>query len=224
MATVKEIEANTTELAEVSARLEQEGAAETIRWAVDRFGSEVALACSFQDCVIVDLAVQVDRGLEVVFLDSGFHFQETLDFVELVRDRYQLNLTVTHPDASTEPWPCGTAECCQRRKVEPLFRALEGKAAWLTGLKRCDAPTRSRTPVVAWDQARQMVKVNPLATWTDDDIARYTAAHDLPVHPLLAKGYLSIGCAPTTRPVKPGEDPRAGRWSDSDKTECGLHS
>lgn len=224
MATVNEIETNATELAEVSPRLEHEGAAETIRWTVDRFGSGVALACSFQDCVIVDLAVGVAPDLEVVFLDSGFHFQETLDFVELVRDRYQLNLTVTHPDASAGPWPCGTAECCQRRKVEPLFSALAGKDAWLTGLKRSDAPTRSHTPVVAWDHARQMVKVNPLAAWTDDDIAGYVGAHNLPVHPLLAKGYLSIGCAPTTRPVKPGEDPRAGRWSDSDKTECGLHS
>ncbi len=224
MATVGEIGMDADELADVSARLEVAGAAETIRWAVDRFGSGVALACSFQDCVIVDLAVGVDPGLEVVFLDTGFHFPETLDFVKLIRDRYQLNLTVTHPDASADAWPCGSSECCQRRKVDPLFRALQGKAAWLTGLKRSDAPTRSNTPVVAWDEARQMVKVNPLAAWSEADIADHIAAHDLPVHPLLAQGYLSIGCAPTTRPVKPGEDPRAGRWSGSDKTECGLHS
>jgi phosphoadenosine phosphosulfate reductase len=224
MATVGEIGMDAAQLAKVSTRLEKAGAVETIRWSVERFGSGVALACSFQDCVIVDLAIKVDPGLEVVFLDSDFHFPETLEFVELVRDRYRLNLTVTHPDASADPWPCGTAECCRRRKVEPLFRALEGKSAWLTGLKRSDAATRSHAPVVAWDEARQMVKVNPLAAWTDDDIAGYIAAHDLPVHPLLAQGYLSIGCGPTTRPVKPGEDPRAGRWSDSDKTECGLHS
>ncbi|HVB14596.1 MAG TPA: phosphoadenylyl-sulfate reductase [Candidatus Dormibacteraeota bacterium] len=221
MATVGEVDMEGAELAD---RLERAGAEETIRWAVGRFGCGVALACSFQDCVIVDLAVGVDPDLEVVFLDTGFHFQETLDFVELVRTRYQLNLTVTHPDASADPWPCGTSECCQRRKVEPLFRALQGKAAWLTGLKRSDASTRSHTPVVAWDEGRQLVKVNPLAAWTEDDIAGYIAAHDLPVHPLLAQGYLSIGCAPTTRPVRPGEDPRAGRWSDSDKIECGLHS
>jgi phosphoadenosine phosphosulfate reductase len=108
--------------------------------------------------------------------------------------------------------------------VDPLFRALAGKAAWLTGLKRSDASTRSNTPVVAWDEARQMIKVNPLAAWTDDDIASYVADHALPVHPLLAQGYLSIGCAPTTRPVRPGEDPRAGRWADTGKIECGLHS
>jgi phosphoadenosine phosphosulfate reductase len=224
MTAVGKVGMDAVELAELSTTLELAGPAETIGWAVNHFGSRVALACSFQDCVIVDLAVTVDPGLEVVFLDTGSHFQETLDFVALVQDRYQLNLTVTHPDASAEPWPCGTAECCQRRKVDPLFRALAGKAAWLTGLKRSDASTRSNTPVVAWDEARQMIKVNPLAAWTDDDIASYVADHALPVHPLLAQGYLSIGCAPTTRPVRPGEDPRAGRWADTGKIECGLHS
>jgi phosphoadenosine phosphosulfate reductase len=213
-----------TEFADISARLEMQGAAASIRWAVERFGSQVSLACSFQDCVIVDLATKVEPDVEVVFLDTGFHFQETLDFVELVRTQYRLNLTVTHPDVSAEPWPCGTSECCQRRKVEPLFKALQGKSAWLTGLKRCDAPTRANTPVVAWDEARQIVKVNPLAAWSDADIAAYIADHDLPSHPLLARGYLSIGCSPTTRPVAAGDDPRSGRWSDSDKTECGLHS
>jgi phosphoadenosine phosphosulfate reductase len=224
VATAGEIGIDEAGLVALSARLEQEGATAAIRWTVERFGSAVALACSFQDCVIVDLATRVDPGLEVVFLDTGFHFPETLEFVEEVRARYHLNLTVTHPDASADPWPCGTSECCLRRKVEPLFRALEGNKAWLTGLKRCDASTRSNTPVLAWDQTRQMYKVNPLAAWSDDDIARYIADHDLPVHPLFTQGYLSIGCAPTTRPVRAGEDPRAGRWADSDKTECGLHT
>ena len=224
MATAGDVGMDAAGLVALSARLEQEGATAAIRWTLDRFGSAVALACSFQDCVIVDLATRVDPHLEVVFLDTGFHFPETLQFVEQVRARYHLNLTVTHPDASSDPWPCGTSECCQRRKVEPLFRALQGKEAWLTGLKRCDASTRSNTPVLAWDQARRMFKVNPLAAWSDDDIARYIAEHDLSVHPLISQGYLSIGCAPTTRPVRVGEDPRAGRWADSDKTECGLHT
>ncbi|MGA8207944.1 MAG: phosphoadenylyl-sulfate reductase [Candidatus Dormiibacterota bacterium] len=218
-----EVRMDAAELAAESARLEKAGAKETIGWAVSRFGPGLALACSFQDCVIVDLATKVDPEIEVIFLDTGFHFSETLEFVDLIRARYQLNLTVTHPDGSADPWPCGSAECCQRRKVDPLFRALEGKSAWLTGVKRCDAPTRASTPVVGWDETRQMVKVNPLAAWTDAEIAGYVEEHQLPNHPLLAQGYLSIGCAPTTRPVSPGEDPRAGRWSDSDKTECGLH-
>ncbi|MGP8249228.1 MAG: phosphoadenylyl-sulfate reductase [Candidatus Dormibacteria bacterium] len=224
MATIGEARMDAVALATEAGRLERAGVLETLRWTVEQFGSRVALACSFQDCVIVDLATQIDPSLEVIFLDTGFHFPETLAFVELVRERYRLNLTVTHPDASADPWPCGTAECCQRRKVDPLFRALQGKSAWLTGLKRCDAATRASIPVVGWDEARQMVKVNPLAAWTDAEIARYILEHELPNHPLLARGYLSIGCAPTTRPVALGEDPRAGRWSDSDKTECGLHS
>jgi len=223
MAAVDTIGLGPAELARESARLEAAGPSETIRWAQQRFDARVALACSFQDCVIVDLALKVAPRLEVVFLDTEFHFPETLEFVELVRDRYQPNLTVTHPSASADGWPCGSAECCQRRKVEPLFRALVGKSAWITGLKRSDAATRTKTEVVAWDERRQMVKINPLAPWTDEDIAAYISANHLPVHPLLAQGYLSIGCAPTTRPVRPGEDPRAGRWADSDKTECGLH-
>jgi phosphoadenosine phosphosulfate reductase len=223
MSTLGEVRIDPGALAAESARLERLGATEAIRWAVSQFGSRAALACSFQDCVLIDLASKVAPSLEVIFLDTGFHFPETLEFVELVRTRYRLNLTLTHPDESAGPWPCGTAECCQRRKVEPLFRALEGKSAWITGLKRSDASTRADAPVVGWDEARQMVKVNPLAAWTDAEIARYIADHRLPNHPLLAQGYLSIGCAPTTRPVAPGEDPRAGRWSDSDKTECGLH-
>lgn len=224
MATVGEIGVDPAELARESVRLEAAGPAQTIRWTVERFGVGVALACSFQDCVIVDLAVKVAPSLEVVFLDTEFHFPETLEYVELVRDRYHLNLTVTHPPASADAWPCGSAECCQRRKVEPLFQALDGKSAWITGLKRSDAVTRSNIDVIAWDERRRMVKVNPLAAWSDDDIAGYIRAHNLPLHPLLAEGYLSIGCAPTTRPVRLGEDPRAGRWSDSDKTECGLHT
>jgi phosphoadenosine phosphosulfate reductase len=107
--------------------------------------------------------------------------------------------------------------------VEPLHRALVDHAAWMTGLKRCDAPTRSDAPIVSWDQDRNLVKINPLATWSDADVAGYEADHGLLVHPLMTRGYLSIGCAPTTRPVAPGEDPRAGRWSGMGKTECGLH-
>ncbi|MHB8328228.1 MAG: phosphoadenylyl-sulfate reductase [Acidimicrobiales bacterium] len=215
------------ELPEIEARsaeLETAPAGRVIAWAVERFGDQLALACSFQDCVLVDLAVQVAPGIEVIFLDTGSHFPETLAFVEQVRTRYDLNLRVTEPGPQAAPWSCGTERCCELRKVEPLDRALQGQLAWITGLKRVDAQTRSVAPVVSWDETRRLVKVNPLATWTDDDIAAYLADHGLPVHPLMAQGYLSIGCAPTTRPVVPGEDPRAGRWAGSGKTECGLHA
>jgi phosphoadenosine phosphosulfate reductase len=207
----------------LSQELEAEGPAAAITWAVERFPERVAVACSFQDCVIVDLAVQVAPRIEVLFLDTGAHFPETLEFVELVRRRYDLNLTITEPVPEAELWPCGTARCCELRKVQPLAAALAGHRAWITGLKRVDAPTRAATPVLAWDGSRQMFKLNPLAGWTDGDIERYTAEHGLPTHPLLARGYLSIGCAPTTQPVVPGADPRSGRWAGTGKTECGLH-
>lgn len=213
-----------TELADRSTAFESAPAGAVIAWAVERFGSKLALACSFQDAVIVDLAVAADPSLEVVFLDTEAHFPETLDYVEAIRMRYDLNLTTTTPVDGAAEWPCGSAQCCELRKVRPLEVALAGKQAWLTGLKRVDAPTRSAAPIVSYDDAWGMVKINPLATWTDQDIAGYEADHGIPRHPLLSQGYLSIGCAPTTRPVAEGEDPRAGRWSGTGKVECGLHA
>ncbi len=212
------------EIAVLAVSLETEPAAKAVAWAVERFAGAVSLACSFQDCVVVDIAVQVDPQIEVVFLDTGFHFPETLEFVEVVRSRYGLNLRVVEPGPGAETWPCGTERCCELRKVAPLAEALRGKQAWITGLKRVDAPTRVATPIVEWDRTRRMVKVNPIATWTEDDVASYVAEHALPEHPLVSRGYLSIGCAPTTRAVAPGADRRAGRWSGTDKTECGLHA
>ena len=211
------------EMAACSASFETEPASAVIGWAVERFGTRLALSCSFQDAVIIDLAVRADPAIEVVFLDTGAHFPETLEYVETVRDRYDLNLRIAQPVEGAEQWPCGTAQCCEFRKVLPLKRALAGKEAWMTGLKRSDAPTRRDAPIVAFDENWGMVKINPLATWTEQDVAGYAAEHGIPEHPLVAEGYLSIGCAPTTRPVIEGEDPRAGRWADSDKVECGLH-
>lgn len=211
------------ELAATNTAFEHAPAGQVIAWALERFGGSVAVACSFQDVVIVDLVRAQDPKVEVVFLDTEAHFKETLDLVELSRARYDLNLTVTKPAPEAEAWPCGSARCCEFRKVAPLKNALVGRSAWITGLKRVDAPTRAAIPIVGWDDAFGLVKINPLATWTDDDIASYEVDHELPVHPLMAQGYRSIGCAPTTRPVADGEDPRAGRWADSDKTECGLH-
>jgi phosphoadenosine phosphosulfate reductase len=211
------------ELAQADARLQFSPPSRVIEWAVDSYGKDLVLAASFQDIVLIDLAVQVDPDIEVVFCDTEAHFPETLAFVEEVRARYGLNLTVTHPGPDAVAAPCGTERCCALRKVEPLRRALAGKHAWLTSLKRVDAPTRAGAPVVGWDPVFGIVKVNPIVTWTDEDVDGYLHDHDLPVHPLVPRGYLSIGCAPTTRPVAEGEDPRAGRWSGTEKTECGLH-
>jgi phosphoadenosine phosphosulfate reductase len=172
---------------------------------------------------LVDLAVKADPAAEVIFLDTEFHFPETLAFVERLRKIWELNLTTTHPTVGRDESPCGSPDCCQVRKVGPLNKALEGKQAWVTGLKRVDTPERASAPILSWDEQREMVKVNPLAGWTDEDIDSYLAEHDLPLHPLTYVGYVSIGCAPTTQPVADGQNPREGRWPGSDKTECGLH-
>jgi phosphoadenosine phosphosulfate reductase len=211
------------ELEERSAAFETQPAGAVVAWAVERFGTKLAIASSFQEAVLIDIAVKVAPAIEVIFLDTGAHFPETLDYVELIRQRYDLNLVVTKPVEGAEKWPCGTTQCCEFHKVRPLRQALVGKEAWITGLKRVDAVTRRNAPIVSYDEGLELVKINPLATWTDQDLAGYGKDHDIPEHPLLSQGYLSIGCAPTTRPVKEGEDPRAGRWSDSDKVECGLH-
>jgi len=211
------------ELATISETFETTPASTVIRWALDTFGDSLVVASSFEDLVIIDLATKVAPGVEVVFLDTEAHFPETLEFVESTRQRYGLNLTVTKPGPEAAAHPCGSDQCCRFRKVEPLRRVLEGRRAWITGLRRSDGPTRADAPIVSWDATFGLVKVNPIATWTADDVASYLGDHGLPVHPLVPKGYLSIGCAPTTRPVAEGEDIRAGRWAGLDKSECGLH-
>lgn len=196
----------------------------SIGWAVEEFGDAVTVAASFEDPVLVDIAVSVKPDIEFLFLDTQYHFAETLWYVEELRRRYDLNLKVMHPTVEPDNrWQTDLAGCCGIRKVEPLARGLAGKQAWITGLRRVDAPTRANAPIVSWDDSRDMVKVNPLATWTDLDMQGYIADHRLPVHPLWERGYASIGCWPCTKPVAAGEDRRAGRWAGADKIECGLH-
>lgn len=213
-------------LADASRELEHAPASRAVAWANERFGDSMVLAASFQDCVLIDLAVQVVPDLEVVFLDTGYHFAETLWYVDQVRRRYDLNLNVVTPAAEVtldDRWQYDTDGCCAARKVEPLERALRGKQAWLSGLRRTETAARANAPIVSWDIRNGLVKVNPLATWTDLDVQGYVRDRDLPVHPLADRGYVSIGCWPCTMPIDAGADPRDGRWAGSDKTECGLH-
>ena len=212
-----------TELAELSRSFETASAGRVIRWAVETFGSRLSLSASMTDAVLIDLATRVDPGIEVVFIDTGYHFPETLETVEMVRRRYGLNLrmmTVAHQEE--ELWKVDPENCCSAIKVGQMDRALADKDAWMSGLRRAEAPTRINAPIVARD-LRGLVKVNPLATWSDADVAGYIADHDIIVNPLTLQGYPSIGCMPCTRPVAEGEDPRSGRWAGTDKTECGLH-
>ncbi len=212
------------ELAEASRRLETAPASAAVRWAHERFGTGVVLAASFQDCVLVDLAVNEVPDIEVAFLDTQYHFAETLWYVEQVRSRYDLNLNIVKPKTDLDDmWHSDPDACCGIRKVEPLNRALAGKAAWMSGVRRVETPARAQTPIVSWDLGRGLVKVNPIASWTDADVDGYIRDRDLPVHPLAERGYQSIGCWPCTRPVTEGQNARDGRWAGSDKIECGLH-
>ncbi|CAN5745676.1 phosphoadenylyl-sulfate reductase [soil metagenome] len=211
------------ELAEISESLEAAPAAEVVAWAVEHFHPALSLASSMTDAVLIDLAVRVEPSIEVVFIDTGYHFPETLATMERVRRRYGLNLrvmTVAHHDE--ELWKVDPENCCSAVKVGQLDRALASKAAWMSGLRRAESPARAAAPIVAHD-VRGLVKVNPIATWSDDEVDRYIADHDVPVNPLLRQGYHSIGCAPCTAPAQAGDDLRSGRWQGSDKTECGLH-
>ncbi len=167
-----------------------------------------------------------------MFLDTGYHFPETLDFRRSVAERLNANVIDIRPELSVEEQDAVYGSqlhdrdpdaCCAMRKVEPLHRALAPYDAWISGVRRDEASTRAATPVVAWDGARGKVKINPIATWTQDQVDAYVLEHGLRYNPLREFGYASIGCAPCTRPVAPGEDPRSGRWAGFAKTECGLH-
>ena len=211
------------ELAELNREFERLPASKIIQWAVDHFAPHLALTASMNDAVLIDLAVKVHPAIEVVFIDTGYHFPETLETVEVVRRRYGLNLRMmTVPHHDEELWKVDPENCCSAVKVGQLDRALEGKAAWMSGLRREEAATRGQAPIVARD-LRGLVKVNPLATWTELDVEGYIADHDVPVNPLRHQGYLSIGCQPCTQPAADPSDPRSGRWAGRDKTECGLH-
>lgn len=211
------------DLAELNDEFERLPASKVIQWAVDRFGPYLCLSASMTDAVLIDLATRIDPGIEVVFIDTGYHFPETLETVHEVRRRYGLNLKMMTVPRHDEPlWARDPANCCSAVKVGQLDRALAGKLAWMSGLRRDESAHRSEAPIIARD-LRGLVKINPIATWTDDDVAGYIAEHDVPVNPLTKRGYPSIGCQPCTTPVADGEDPRAGRWRGQDKTECGLH-
>jgi len=211
-------------LAEVAGRtLEGMPARDILHWAFERFGQGLSVASSFEDLALVALASEVAPGAEVVFLDTGAHFPETWQLVRAATERLAITLKVLVPDPSSKAPPCGARGCCEQRKVQPLARHLRERAAWATGLRRADSPTRQAVPVVAFDERFGVVKVNPLVDWSDEDAEAFVAARGLPSHPLRSKGYRSIGCAPTTAPVQPGEPARAGRWRGQSKTECGLH-
>lgn len=196
-----------------------------------RFPGRIALACSFgaEDCVLVDVVGRTPLPVEIFTLDTGFLFAETYALWSRLEERYGVRIRAVRAEPPTveaglaPPWERDPDACCAARKVVPLERALAGLDAWVTGVRRDQTPERATAQVIEWDARFGLLKVNPLAAWTSEDVRAYALRHEVPTNPLHAQGYLSIGCAPCTSPVKPGEDPRAGRWRGREKKECGLH-
>jgi phosphoadenosine phosphosulfate reductase len=214
-------------------RLEDASPEVIVRWAVRTFGARFAITSSMADAVLVDVVARVAPGTDVLFLDTGYHFPETLTMRDAVAATYRgrVNVrtvrperTVTEQDADQgrDLFARDPDRCCFLRKVLPLDRALAGYDAWASGLRRDDSPARSRTPVVDWDRRNGKVKVNPLARWTQADVDEYAGRHGVLVNPLLSQGFTSVGCSPCTRPAT-GDGARSGRWAGTGKTECGIH-
>lgn len=204
-----------------------------IRWVAENFpNARVAVACSMADLVLPALVAEQIPNVDVLFLETGYHFPETEGTKEAAKAMLDINvidvmpkLTVAQQDEQhgKDLFRTNPTACCAMRKVEPLAESLQDYEVWFTGVRRDESPTRTDAPLVSFDETHKLVKVNPMVRWSLDDLVEHSNSEGLPVNPLLSEGYLSIGCAPCTRKVAPGEDPRAGRWSGSDKIECGIH-
>lgn len=212
-------------------KLESASAGEVLEWGEEYLHTPLAVTLSMQDTVLAELAARHAPSAELIFLDTGYHFPETLQVAEQVDQRYSNRLlsivptqSIAEQDASEgqDLYKTNPARCCELRKVQPLVAMKRSYEGWVTGLKRVDAPTRKNTPVLEIDKTGR-IKLNPLAAWTDADIDNYIREHDLIVHPLTKQGFPSIGCATCTAKVAAGADPRSGRWAGQEKTECGLH-
>lgn len=204
-----------------------------LRWTDEHFGTNYVVASNMQDAVLVDLAAKMRPGVDVLFLDTGYHFVETIGTRDAIEAVYDVNVVNVRPDLTVaqqdslhgkDLFARDAAACCGMRKVEPLGKALKNYSAWVTGIRRVEAPTRANAPLISWDKAFGLVKINPLAAWSDQDMQSYIDENGVLVNPLVFEGYPSIGCAPCTAKPSEGADPRSGRWAGQTKTECGLHA
>jgi phosphoadenosine phosphosulfate reductase len=212
--------------------LEGASALEIVRWAAATFGDRICLTSSMTDAALIHLVSKVKPGVDVLFVDTGYHFAETIGTRDAIEAIYPVNVinvtptrTVAEQDRALGPRLYGRNPdlCCHLRKVTPLSRALEGYMAWFSGIRRDETTSRRTMRAVEWDRRRGMIKVNPILDWTDADVDNYIADNGVLVNPLHYDGYPSIGCEPCTRRVPAGEDPRSGRWAGTGKTECGIH-
>ncbi len=217
----------------VGAELELAPAEHIVEWAVATFGERFCVTSSMGDAVLAHLAAKVAPGVDVVFLDTGYHFVETIGTADAVGAVLDVNLVTIRPELSVAEqdeqygkhlYKTDPDLCCKLRKVQPLADSLAGYDAWATGLRRAETHNRVIAPVVGWDARKGKVKVSPLARWSDEQVERYIAENGVLVNPLVHDGYPSIGCWPCTRRVAPGDDPRSGRWAGMNKTECGIHT
>jgi phosphoadenosine phosphosulfate reductase len=218
--------------AKASLELADATAAEALAWTAANFGESWIVASNMRDAVLIDLAAQVKPDVDVLFLETGYHFPETIGTRDAVATVYP-KLAIVNAEAEQSVADqeaefgllnkTAPDRCCFLRKVVPLRQTLSRYDAWVTGVRRVDAPTRANTPIVRWDDRNGLVKVNPIAPWSDDEFNAYIADHGILENPLVSEGYLSIGCAPCTAKPLPGADPRSGRWAGQSKTECGLH-
>lgn len=215
-----------------AAEFEGADASDVLAWAATIFGRGLAVAASMQDAVVPHLVSQAIPEVDVLFIDTGYHFPETLRARDRIAGQLPITVltltpsrTVAEQDAELGPrlHERDPDICCYLRKVNPLAEALQGYAAWVGGGRRVDSPTRANLPIVSWDHVHDMVKISPIVAWSDADVEAYQVRHDLPRHPMIGDGFPSIGCAPCTRSIQPGEDVRAGRWAGHAKTECGIY-
>lgn len=228
------------DLAETNAILDTYSPPQIVEWSAKTFGDKLIMTSSFgaESAILIHMAATVMPRIRIVMVDTGYLFPETHSFMAELRKRFDLNIwmyrTTNDPirylqDAGEEDpsWRNNVENCCGVNKNEPFDRAMKelAPAAWLRGIRRDQADTRKERQVVEWSKRNQCYAISPLLPWSGRDIGMYMKQHDLPYHPLVAQGYLSIGCNPLscTRPVQAGEDPRAGRWAGQTKTECGLH-
>ncbi len=226
----------TTDFQKVAEQAQEElaeaTAAEALAWTAETFGDNFIVASNMQDAVLIDLAVKAKPDVDVLFLETGYHFPETIgtrDAVEVVYPSVRIVNAQAEQSVADQEAEFGLlnktdpTRCCFLRKVVPLQNTLARYDAWVTGVRRVDAPTRANTPIVQWDDRNGLVKINPIAPWTDEEFREYIDKNGILENPLVSEGYLSIGCAPCTAKPLPGQDARSGRWAGLAKTECGLH-
>jgi phosphoadenosine phosphosulfate reductase len=213
---------------------EQMSAEELLRWAYDEFGDGLVLTCSWQrqSSALVHMVSELELPIDVIELDTQLFFRESYETRDALVSRYGLNLirpevisvAEQHRREGPNLWERDPDRCCHIRKVEPLVHALEPYAAWISGIRREQSPSRAGTPKVQWSERFGVWKIHPLVDWDEKRLRAYVEVNEVPYNPLHESGYRSIGCMPCTRPVSPDEEERAGRWAGSDKLECGIHA